>query len=399
LNDFSSGISGNFQSFTIQPDGKVIICGQISYYGASAIPKIARLTSTGVLDPTFNIGTGANTGTLKVVIDPDQKIVVAGEFTTFNGNAVGRIVRLNQDGTIDNTFQPGTGADNVIYCLERLASGRYLIGGTFVSYDGIGRNRIATLFSCAPTYSTVTQSGCDNITINGETFSSSGTFDQIIVNSAGCDSLITLDLTIASSDNIVSYFEECNSFTWNNIVYDETGVYSLEFTNLAGCDSIVTLNLTINDINTGVQQTGNTLSSMEAGATYQWIDCNNGSENIPNATNQTYHPTATGSYAVIVTENDCTEVSECFDFTYIGLEDIENNSAITVYPNPATSHLQFSLGDYKGTCELQIINQLGQVVIHNSQYNISVPLDITKLSKGLYYAHVNNTYSIKFEVQ
>jgi uncharacterized delta-60 repeat protein len=104
---------GSIKSFAEQSDGKIIIAGNFTSINGISIPKIARLNIDGSLDMSFitNIGTGisGNSQLNKVVIQSDNKIILGGKFPTFNGVLKNSIARLNSDGTIDNTFNTGSG--------------------------------------------------------------------------------------------------------------------------------------------------------------------------------------------------------------------------------------------------------------------------------------------------
>lgn len=113
--------------------------------GAAATNYITRLNADGTVDNTFNTGTGANNSVAAVAIQSDGKLVIGGYFTSFNGKNSNRIVRLNANGTIDNSFNPGTGADNSIDDLALQADGKILIGGAFNSYNGTSVNHVARL--------------------------------------------------------------------------------------------------------------------------------------------------------------------------------------------------------------------------------------------------------------
>ena len=141
------------------------------------------------------------------------------------------------------------------------------------------------------------------------------------INAEGCDSIITLDLTISQSTS--SIIETACDFyiAPDGQIYNSTGSYSSTVTNAAGCDSIITIDLTINPLpSNDVTQNGGTITATQTSATYQWIDCDNGNAPIVGEVNQTYFPSTTGNYAVIVTVNGCSSTSECFlvDFTRIG---------------------------------------------------------------------------------
>jgi len=144
--DPGSGASDNVFTISIQSDGKIIIGGYFTSYNGTARDRIARLNVDGTLDATFNPGTGANGGVVTTSIQSDGKIIIGGEFTSYNGTARDHIARLNVDGTLDSTFDPGTGTDgNVVYATSIQSDGQLIIGGNFTTYNGTARNNIARL--------------------------------------------------------------------------------------------------------------------------------------------------------------------------------------------------------------------------------------------------------------
>ncbi|MFZ1687202.1 MAG: delta-60 repeat domain-containing protein, partial [Flavobacteriales bacterium] len=137
------GISGSLLAMALQPDGKVVICGTFSSYNGTALNRIARVNSNGTLDNLFTVGTGADGSVSAIALQPDGKILIGGTFTTFNGTPRSRIARLNADGTLDATFDPGTGASATVFAIALQPDGTVLIGGSFTTYNGTMRNRIA----------------------------------------------------------------------------------------------------------------------------------------------------------------------------------------------------------------------------------------------------------------
>jgi hypothetical protein len=109
-----------------------------------------------------------------------------------------------------------------------------------------------------------------------------------------------------------------------------------------GCDSIVTLNLSVTPVDTGVSLQGFDLVSTAVGATYEWIDCN-ANQVIAGATLGTFTPTAPGDYAVIVTENGCSDTSACLTITTVDRLDAVEDGLVRIYPNPVNVilHLEF----------------------------------------------------------
>jgi uncharacterized delta-60 repeat protein len=102
--DLETGFNDNVTSILTQPDGKILIGGVFTTYKGISFNRIIRLNPDGSIDNTFNIGTGFNDYVRHVKLQSNGKILVCGDFTTYNGVSKSRIVRLNSDGSIDNTF-------------------------------------------------------------------------------------------------------------------------------------------------------------------------------------------------------------------------------------------------------------------------------------------------------
>ncbi len=130
---FGDGVNGSIITTTLQPDGKVLIGGFFTRYNGIFRNYIARVNADGTLDNTFNPGTGASSTVGTLALQPDGKVIIGGSFTTYNGTSRNRIARLNADGTLDNTFNPGTGASGGVLSLALQPDGKVLIGGAFTS--------------------------------------------------------------------------------------------------------------------------------------------------------------------------------------------------------------------------------------------------------------------------
>jgi uncharacterized delta-60 repeat protein len=145
--NIGTGANSAVRAIAFQPDGRILIGGQFTTYNGTARNNLARLNADGSLDATFNVGTGGNNNVFAIGIQPDGNILIGGQFTTFNSTARNRIARLNSDGSLDTTFNPGTGADSFVQAFALQNDGRILIGGSFTNYNGTARNRIARLNS------------------------------------------------------------------------------------------------------------------------------------------------------------------------------------------------------------------------------------------------------------
>lgn len=134
-------------SLAIQPDGKILAGGWFDTYNGQSVNKIARLNTDGTLDTSFNIGVGFVDDAFvdDIAIQPDGKILAGGGFTSYNGQTVNRITRLNLDGSLDSSFNIGTGFNNRVRIIALQPDGKILVGGLFVSYNGQTINRISRL--------------------------------------------------------------------------------------------------------------------------------------------------------------------------------------------------------------------------------------------------------------
>ena len=150
---FGTGLSHssynfNSHSVLIQSDDKILVGGNFTSYNGTSTNNIIRLNPDGSIDTDFNIGTGFDGLLLKIKTQTDGKIIAVGGFTLYNGVSSREIIRLNSDGTIDNTFSVGTGFNSsLVYDVEIQSDGKIIAGGVFTEYNGTSSPRIARLNS------------------------------------------------------------------------------------------------------------------------------------------------------------------------------------------------------------------------------------------------------------
>jgi len=140
-----TGQGGDIYTVAFQTDGKVLIGGAFPTYNSVTVNNIARLNTDGSLDTGFATGTGANSSVRKIIVQPDNKIIVGGDFATFNTLSK-RLIRLNTDGSNDASFSTGT-ISAAVKDMIREADGKLVIVGSFATVNGIARNRAARLNS------------------------------------------------------------------------------------------------------------------------------------------------------------------------------------------------------------------------------------------------------------
>jgi hypothetical protein len=138
---FSASTSFNNIPFCslINSDDSMFIGGGFSTFSGASANRIIKLNSNGTRDNSFAVGTGFNnnvTGFLR--ISGETSFYVFGSFTTYKGISANRIIKLNLDGTIDNSFASGSGFNNATsYSLSVIWTNKLLIQGAFTSYNGI----------------------------------------------------------------------------------------------------------------------------------------------------------------------------------------------------------------------------------------------------------------------
>lgn len=105
-NSFSSGTGFNNDviAIALQSDGKILVGGSFTSYNGVNANRIIRLNANGTIDNTFNFGTGFNSSVSDILVLPDGKIIVVGYFSTYKGSTKNKILKLNSDGSIDNSF-------------------------------------------------------------------------------------------------------------------------------------------------------------------------------------------------------------------------------------------------------------------------------------------------------
>jgi len=267
------------------------------------------------------------------------------------------------------------GADD-IFILKLNASGAY-VWSTYTGGTSYEASRSVALSNDGFVYIT----GGFNATVDFDAGSgvtnatAVGGYDHFVLKTSQCSPDATTDVQTA-----------CGSFQWiNGTTYtmsDSTATYLL--TNVEGCDSIVTLNLTVTNVNVNVTDNSPTLSANQTGASYQWIDCNNGNAAITGATNQTFTASTNGNYAVIVTQNNCSDTSACFLVDNVGLNKLQQN-ALLIYPNPSNGVFTVELSGKLN--EITLLDVSGRAVSVDVDLN-SGKVDARNVAPGNYIIQV-----------
>lgn len=136
----------NFCSnMVLQSDGKIVLSGGV-FIDDVFVRKILRINADGTLDNSFPEIVLGEKKIYKLWLQPDNKILATGDFETFDGFPTKGFVRINKDGSVDTTFNCGEGANNGITSVS-FQGGKIIIAGLFTAYDNIGRNGISRINS------------------------------------------------------------------------------------------------------------------------------------------------------------------------------------------------------------------------------------------------------------
>lgn len=131
----------------LQPSGKILVSGWFIIPNSQPKEKLIRLNEDGSIDTSFNEGLGNNIQSFKVItLQSDGKILVGGNFTTFNNLNYNRIIRLNSNGTVDSSFDTGSGFNFGVESISLQTDNKILVGGRFSQYNGQLKNYILRLY-------------------------------------------------------------------------------------------------------------------------------------------------------------------------------------------------------------------------------------------------------------
>ncbi len=493
--DPGTGTDTPISVIRITSDQKILIAGKFTSYNNTPVATIARLESNGTLDASFNPGTGANNYIITLLIQPDDKILIGGSFTEFNGLVRNRIERLLPDGSQDLFFNAGTGTNAIISTSCQQADGKILIGGTFTSYNGSNRKHLARIYDgCGITASLQHKYICegDSFVFNNNTYSEVGFYIDTLQTSLGCDSLVITNLVVNEKSYHTQYVVTCSSIPYvvGTSSYNVTGIYQDTLINAQGCDSIITTNLTVipsetNNIQTicqgksimvgtseyresgtyvdiftldeqwlyqtcdltittyltvlpapvhnnpqmicageayqingssysaegtyrdtiqdpqgcdsivvteitfyetdvSVTQSGTELSANISNASYQWLDVANGYSPLPGENNQAFSPLVSGSYAVEVTDQGCTDTSSVYTLVLTGVQRSALQQSIRFSPNPVQDRLELSVEGAYSINAVKVLNSTGQLLMEGN----SLTLEMSSLPKGMYFLMV-----------
>ncbi|MGA2749443.1 MAG: Calx-beta domain-containing protein [Verrucomicrobiota bacterium] len=139
------GTDQDVNAVAIDYSGNVVLGGEFTILNGTNWNHIGRLLRSGALDTSFNPGVGADGPVYSLAIQPNNAIILGGGFQNYNLFPRASIARLTSSGALDTTFDPGTGANDVIYSVVLQPDGNILIGGQFTTFNTTRRVGVARL--------------------------------------------------------------------------------------------------------------------------------------------------------------------------------------------------------------------------------------------------------------
>lgn len=399
------GFNDSVNSMYLYPDGKLMVAGNFTAYNGITANRLARLNADGTLDPTFTSGK-AETSTIKAaVVQSDGKIVViggTGPGIVYNGTPVEKgIYRLLPDGTLDTAFNAGTGFDNAVNSLAIQPDDKILVGGAFTSYNGTPRRNFVRLLS----------DGSIDPNYANQSFADAVSPSRIFLHPDG-------RITLSSALKAKRYFADGtpdNSFTYP--INQLNGMHCLLpdgkmiFTKSSLTDGIKRLNED-GSIDTGLAANINgnpfidvcalpsgKLLAFRDGTIYRLnLDGSaDASFEVPVGFNSAYN------YKIIIQPDDKILVAGYFQ-EYNGevyyniirlmggeqpldLQEFDSENGFVLSPNPATQTLHITT-PFKITA-VSVYNSLGQKIIERESAGLE-SIDISNLAKGNYWLRMTS---------
>lgn len=330
--------------------------------GTTLVYEGDTLTQTGVYEYFFVGSTGCDsTVTISLTIQPEvtttlEATICEGTSYSFDGEA------LVASGTYTAIYDGPNGCDSTV---------------------------VLQLTVTPAPLTSISASICagDSYAFNGQDLTQAGIYTANLNTAAGCDSTVVLTLNILQPANTTVQATICEgeSYSFLGLTLTQSGVYTGTFVATNGCDSTVTLLLTVNSVPFNIILQSGTFTVQAGNAAFQWINCDTG-QPVPGATGSTFTPDVTGNYSVSITLNGCTTESDCFYVEVVSDEEPGWAKGWTLAPNPARDLALIRLSaPAESELEVVLFDLNGRLLHHNvlPQGATELGLDLADLPSGV----------------
>ena len=340
-----------------------------------------------------------------VAISTDQRIYLAGSFRdTADLNPGAGVFSIVSGGGTDAFISALRSCEPSAHTYADSACDSIVFHDETIFRSGVYRKELIAASGCDSLITmvvmieehastTINATACNFYELNGHVYASSGTYVQQMPTTSLCDSVITLNLVIGHQQTDSISASSCYYYTSPSgaQVWTTSGTYSDTLMTSAGCDSVIVVDLLILSVDTSVTLDGTTLiAGAGPPAWYQWLDCEIGFAPVAGATQQHFTTSTSGWFAVVVTQFGCTDTSRCHWIGASFLRD-PNEYGIRVYPNPTDDELLVDLCHVQEPTEIILTDLLGREIQREVLTLTKQRITLHSVSKGLYYAEVSST--------
>jgi hypothetical protein len=368
---------------------------------------ISKLTANGEFITAGKLSTDLEMESNAMVVNNEERLWVAGAFGGSGDFDPGPGEFILQAAGEEDAFllniEPCTPTASILdiaaceFYTSPSGNATWTISGTYndtiINVSGCDSVLTINLTIHHSTESEITVEACDEyMTAGGNFLTASGIYTEVVTNVNGCDSVIVINLTILESTIFAQDVTTCTGYiSPGGEMYTETGTYYDTLTSSIECDSIIVTYLTIDTINTAVIYPieGPILLAEQTNANYQWLDCNNNYQPIPGATEQSFTASENGSYAVIISFNDCIDTSACYVVS-VGTHDLFEKEGLKLYPNPVQEKVTIEMTEEFKYGSLSIVDLHGREVykiasVSDSEWQLHLDL-----VAGIYFVRVRS---------
>lgn len=232
----------------------------------------------------------------------------------------------------------------------------------------------------------------DSFLFGTKYISQPGNYRDYFSSQTTCDSIAEVTLFVHDPDTTTETITMCmgDSIEFDGQYLKNEGTYIATLPSKFGCDSMATLILDVDSVNLGISRNVNELVAAAQNALYQWYDCD-GDTIMPGETNKIFLFPFYNSFSVIVTQNNCTDTSNCLLVSNIGIAE-SYLKTIKLFPNPAVQELTVS-GISKTT--VLTFYDLNMKAVLSKVISSDVKINISDLESGIYIVRMKSENQIE----
>ncbi len=390
----NGGTSGDFSSAPITNIITEIPSTTISYPSTQVCNDSPNqsVTISGTTGGTFSAspsGLSINPASGQINVTSSN----AGLYTityTYAGGTATTTMKINSLYSINNAANICNTDSLFLAGAWRNTAGSYI--SNLVSVAGCDSiiNTTLSIRQTSSSASTLTICEGDSVLVGAQYISNVGLNTTVILNSLGCDSTISTTLVLNPSYNTITSVIICHgeTVTFNGAVYNTSGTYLNSGQTTFGCDSNATLILTVTAVNIGIVNSSGVLSAQLAGAVYQWLDCENNYALISGETGQNFAPQMSGNYAVRLTEQSCSDTSNCEYVSFYGIDEY-SLASVKLFPNPSNGNLNLNF-DKEINGQVVLFNLRGELLFKENIFGKKEYEKVFDVESGIYLIQIQD---------